>query len=33
MVERYFELKPFLDSTDNDLAAYVTSPLEGKRFG
>ncbi|KAF1793867.1 hypothetical protein GQ600_25677 [Phytophthora cactorum] len=33
MVERYFELKPFLDSTDKDLAAYVTSPLEGKRFG
>eukprot|EP00644_Phytophthora_capsici_P019588 jgi/Phyca11/133604/e_gw1.585.2.1 len=32
MVERYFKLKPFLDSADGDLAAYMPSPLEERRL-
>ncbi|KAF1792151.1 Ribonuclease H-like domain [Phytophthora cactorum] len=32
MVERYFKLKPFLDSVDDELAVYMPSPLEEKRL-
>lgn len=32
MVERYFKLKPFLDSADDDLAAYMPSPLEERQL-
>ncbi|KAG3230797.1 hypothetical protein PI124_g24106 [Phytophthora idaei] len=32
MVERYFKLKPFLDSVDDELAVYMPPPLEDKRL-
>ncbi|KAG6942498.1 hypothetical protein JG688_00018085 [Phytophthora aleatoria] len=32
MVERYFKLKPFLDSVDDELAVYMSFPLEDKRL-